>query len=35
MSDAGTKAAAQALHDRLNNLSDEESDDIFSLAISL
>ena len=35
MSDAGTKAAAQTLHDRLNNLSDEESDDIFSLAISL
>ena len=35
MSDARTKAAAQTLYDRLDNLSDEESDDIFSLAISL
>ena len=35
MSDTRTKAAAQTLHDRLDNLSDEESDDIFSLAISL
>lgn len=35
MSNARIKAAAQTLHDRLDTLTAEEADEIFSLNISL